>query len=486
MTLRVIIAGPHRHHIARRQNRGPEFVSPSSNGLLAQVYRHGAAHTPANVIAQSATDISSGSPACGGQTGFPRTCTAKLNLPPTGTTTDDLVAMTYDAAPSGGGFTGAHLLGIGQLLNQAIVAGTKNQKTIFLGGVVASLGGNPATIVLTANGSAQQVAIVIDPQDYGGNPITAGSSDPLANPIAVSVSENGGSGHTLMSLNGGTPASSVQVSKTTDSVELDFDGKSPAGYTAGIQLSASQVAGGGGASENARLAPFALSSSNGDYHAPTLALRGNGDELTLTVGRVGAQNSTTYSATPSNCNAIAQILPVAGSGSSATFSILARATVSNGGCTIDVTDGTYSINVAVTNTYSGILGTPAIAQFSSGLSTGQHASDITVGPDGAMWFTELSGKLGRIPATGSSPAITETTLPINAGTPAPTGVTTGPDGNLWWASPTGNVGMISTSGSGSGYAHGGPSGASPTRIVTGSDGALWFSDGQCPGQNAIV
>jgi streptogramin lyase len=53
--------------------------------------------------------------------------------------------------------------------------------------------------------------------------------------------------------------------------------------------------------------------------------------------------------------------------------------------------------------------------------------DITVGSDGALWFTEEAGdKIGRITTSGQ---ITEITLPSGA---TPQSIASGPDGNIWF------------------------------------------------------
>src|SRR2546425_9241603 len=58
---------------------------------------------------------------------------------------------------------------------------------------------------------------------------------------------------------------------------------------------------------------------------------------------------------------------------------------------------------------------------------GSSPQEITVGPDGALWFTQLgSNQIGRITTGG---VITEFAIPsANSG---PRGITTGPDGALW-------------------------------------------------------
>src|SRR5260370_13923214 len=60
--------------------------------------------------------------------------------------------------------------------------------------------------------------------------------------------------------------------------------------------------------------------------------------------------------------------------------------------------------------------------------------DITAGPDGNFWFTEIdqngsvqAGKIGRITSTGT---VSEFSLPT--GNTFATDIITGPDGNLWF------------------------------------------------------
>src|SRR6266404_663860 len=70
---------------------------------------------------------------------------------------------------------------------------------------------------------------------------------------------------------------------------------------------------------------------------------------------------------------------------------------------------------------------------------------IALGPDGAMWFTDLQfGRIGRIDANG---AVTTFSLQ-GVREPEPEGIALGLDGNLWSTeiSPPGRIGRITTSG----------------------------------------
>ncbi len=69
--------------------------------------------------------------------------------------------------------------------------------------------------------------------------------------------------------------------------------------------------------------------------------------------------------------------------------------------------------------------------------------NITLGPDGNMWFTEAAlGEIGRIMPQG---VITEFQLPASLGSASE--IVAGPDGNLWVTSAgTNAIGVISTAG----------------------------------------
>ncbi len=99
-------------------------------------------------------------------------------------------------------------------------------------------------------------------------------------------------------------------------------------------------------------------------------------------------------------------------------------------------------------------------------------SNITMGPDAAVWFTEHNAnKIGSITSAGK---LTEYSIPTpNAGA---TGITAGPDGAVWFIESGSNkIARITTSGSIAEYTVP-TSAAGLARIVAGSDGALWFTE----------
>lgn len=104
-------------------------------------------------------------------------------------------------------------------------------------------------------------------------------------------------------------------------------------------------------------------------------------------------------------------------------------------------------------------------------SANSTPTDITAGPDGAMWFTEGdTSRIGRITGGG---AVTE----FSAGAGShPTDITSGPDGALWFTDPfVGTVNRIDTAGGLTSYPLPNPT-SGAVGITSGPDGALWFAE----------
>lgn len=101
-------------------------------------------------------------------------------------------------------------------------------------------------------------------------------------------------------------------------------------------------------------------------------------------------------------------------------------------------------------------------------------TDITVGPDGALWFTSNCnvgpdlGSIGRMTTGGKK------TLYDGKGIYDPEAIAAGPDRALWFTNGHNNsIGRITTSGQIVNYALTGT--GPPYAIAVGPDGALWFS-----------
>lgn len=92
---------------------------------------------------------------------------------------------------------------------------------------------------------------------------------------------------------------------------------------------------------------------------------------------------------------------------------------------------------------------------------------ITAGPGNGMWFTEAdAGKIGRIDTI--TQAFTEYDVPSPS---RPFRITLGPDGALWFTSDK-SIGRITTHGHVHVYSIGQNN---PTGITTGPDGGIWFT-----------
>ncbi|MGZ7023751.1 MAG: virginiamycin B lyase family protein, partial [Ilumatobacteraceae bacterium] len=103
------------------------------------------------------------------------------------------------------------------------------------------------------------------------------------------------------------------------------------------------------------------------------------------------------------------------------------------------------------------------------LAPGSSPSTITLGPDGAMWFTEEgSNRIGRLTPGGS---LSE--FPIPTVQAAPGGIIAGPDGNIWFTeSKTAKIARLVPS---SGQITEFPTAVGGAGIVVGSDGNLWLT-----------
>jgi streptogramin lyase len=114
-------------------------------------------------------------------------------------------------------------------------------------------------------------------------------------------------------------------------------------------------------------------------------------------------------------------------------------------------------------------GAPSFVKFT--LSSYLSPNDMTLGPDGNIWFTshELSNEIYRITLNSKLDGFHLSDTSASA-----VGITTGPDGNLWATSRNGLV-QMTPDGEFTLYALSGKL-AAPTRIASGSDKAVWVVD----------
>jgi virginiamycin B lyase len=97
-------------------------------------------------------------------------------------------------------------------------------------------------------------------------------------------------------------------------------------------------------------------------------------------------------------------------------------------------DGSVENPILGKITTAGVVSIDSLPAADSGGLTG-----LVAGPDGALWFTGLTGKVGRMTTTGVESEYAVPEVPPPAGSPAgsasvqpdPLAITAGSDGNLW-------------------------------------------------------
>ena len=448
-------------------NKRRAFVSPSANGAQVTTY---AASNETAALATTVADISSTSSACTSGTSG-RTCTITISAP---AGSDYFVFALYDAAPVSGAIpASAHELGVAGV-TQTITAGATNTVDAPISAIVAGIGATPQSFNEPADGHSVTFAIVIAPTDFGDNPITAGSSNaPYANPIVATVSESGGSGHVLLSLNGGTPAASVTLTKATDTVQAVYDGLGSAGYNANVTLTAPAYNGQGGATqESLTVTPTLFVTNPTVFYSPspaTLNTYPEGQHV-LMISEPTASGGTAYTATPTGCSNVLSVGTVIGSGTSATLLVVGGTSVSSSGCSLAISDGTLTFEIAVTNELRSAPASPTIQEYGVGADA---PFGITTGADGNLWFTEAGGDaVSYVTDKGTG----YKSYPLSSDDfDTPWGDTLGPDGNVWFGDfNTNYVGKITTGGVISVFT--GQSYEYTNTFAAGLDGNIWFSE----------
>jgi len=133
-----------------------------------------------------------------------------------------------------------------------------------------------------------------------------------------------------------------------------------------------------------------------------------------------------------------------------------------------------------TESQSGRIGRIDIAtlvtsEFSTGLNVHALPDGIVAGPDGAMWFADLVGSIGRIDLRDHR---IKEFMPANPDdVRSPAGVASGSDGNVWFADFNGDdIGRVDAKGKITVFSSGISPYSSPEEIVEGADGAMWFTE----------
>jgi hypothetical protein len=204
------------------------ITQSEAKGLLVQTVPTGG-HT---VLAQTALNMTPGTKTI-----------ADLQLANnTGDANQNVVFLGYDTHPKHGTFPkDAKLLSYGKLTNIQVSGPSNDRFVVYLGGVVAHLTQVPDALSFPGDGRHHKTALPVHPTDYGNNPIVADTKDPYANPIRVAVVENGGTGHTRLSLNGSGGERAIVLMHSTDTIEVEYDGWRRRSYSAKLMLMAPPV-----------------------------------------------------------------------------------------------------------------------------------------------------------------------------------------------------------------------------------------------------
>lgn len=458
VAVRIFI--PRRHHRDVASMR-PFFVANSTRGIAVIVSLHGST-TPASTTNAS---VAAGSSLCKAVTGG-RQCTIAATAPPG---SDDFTIKTYDAAPSGGGFSGAKQLAIGST-TKTIAAGKKNSLNVTVGGVVAKAAVHLSWPVNPVIDKDVQT-VTVSALDADGNTIINDgwySSTGTAVKMAMSAS-NGVTGMFAFS------PTTVAFASPTSTLTFDSTKITPAQVKTGFTSTVSATPNIGGA---AGTAVFTLSK-------PAFT------EFPLTTGvayaygiTVGPDNAIWF--TENNGNAIGRIATNAPAGT--------HPAEYGNGLTNKMTTGAGPLAIALApddgklwfteNNLGNIASidptTHAITEYSTPSGVGDLTYGITAGPDGNMWFTEectAHSNIGKFNATamdGGTGLIVE--KPTNTAMSGPAWITTGPDKKLWFTETTvDKIGNMTTTGTPDDFALN-PNSIGNGRITAGPDGAMWFSE----------
>jgi virginiamycin B lyase len=391
--------------------RRRSFVSSATNGASVSVTDGGA---PATAL----VDLSATSNACH-TSGSTRTCSATITVP---IGTDTFTITTYDSAPVAGAIpAGAHELGIGSI-TQAITLSSPGV-SISISGLIANLGALPLFISLPSDGATHQVPIVLAPADFGNQPIVAGQTDPFANPISVTLTESGGSGHAVLDFDGRPSGTSATLAHSSDTVTVVYDGSGGPGYS--VSLSASAT---GAPTQTTTIAPMYLAATQLTSNTITLT---TSSPVTVTISESGAPSTQQYSAgLSSGCANVATITSTSGLGVSSTFTITGGTQPSLDACFVTISDGTSNLQLGVTNAPGGV--TPSPTPTPTATPTPTPTPVVTPTP------TPVPGS-GSVQINGYTLEPTEAIPPLTAQSPIPVQIAAAPDGNMWFASDGGAV-----------------------------------------------
>ena len=478
VTLSVAVpAAPKTLSIRRR----PKFVAPNTAGILVNTYAQSDT-SHAHLLGSTATDISSGAPACGGQSGTPRTCTIVFDAV---SGADTFVISSYDTAPVNNSFSGANQLGAA-LVNQTISSGSANTVGVALGGIIASI-----TIAIpkpNIHGTlASSQTIEVNGLDADGNVIlTDGYVDANGNPTPIQLDFVLNTGNVL------SLSTNSLAAPSASGVQLMYNGQATAAFSTALQANAGTIQAvksmlvmgpvfTAWQTQASSSFPQGITTSPASSD-PNLYFT---DQSTNSLGVVTPTGTITeYLLVGTQPRNIAPgpdgNLWITDAGSNQIEIVTTTGThvaafnppSANSGLT-GITKGSDG-NMWFTELSTGNIGyaTPAHATVESSLGTGSQPYEIVSGPDGRLWVTDL----GKNEVWAIDPT-THIAQSYTLGSPVmnPIGIAVGPDGNLWVAGVTGHIAKVTTSGTVTQY-NVPSSNSQPVGITAGADGNMWFSE----------
>jgi streptogramin lyase len=211
-------------------------------------------------------------------------------------------------------------------------------------------------------------------------------------------------------------------------------------------------------------------------------------EFTLVSGSapldiVSDGNNNLLYFTESGTGKLATINPLAGSIAAIQSSIIESPVVPSGagagldGITVGPDGNLWFTEVSVDRVGRATPNLVTVNEFSTGIAAGAAPANIVAAPDGALWFTESNfnggqGAIARITTTG----MVTNTFPLTGNNNDPEDITVGPDTNLWFTNAgSDQVGrlVLSTNAIKTFQL---PLGSNPQGIVSGPFGALYFAE----------
>uniref|UniRef100_E6QPD0 Uncharacterized protein n=1 Tax=mine drainage metagenome TaxID=410659 RepID=E6QPD0_9ZZZZ len=416
--------------------RSPKYISPSTNGATISVYPAGNDVTP---VFQQSDDLSSGSSLCSGS---PRSCTIPMEVSPGNY---DFVLSMYDAAPVSGVIPASAKELSTEKITATISPNGLNIITFKLQGIVVgapTLTCSPTPCgalnywALPADGTQHIFPIAVTATDADGNAITG--SNPYTSPISVSLTESGGSGHTVLTVNGVSEGTSATLTSPADQLALVYDGGGAPGYTTTTNVAGTSLT----------MSPM--------YVVPNAAITEGllTDTHTASVTEAGAPVSEAYT-TSTTCGSQVSA-NASGSGASATLTM--NSSVPGGthtSCAVTVKDSLASaaMTIPFNFTVPGPItaGTPTFATGGSG-TCGTGLNFTGTGQTAVMTLSD-PGYSGTISSSSGATAtatvsVSGTTATVTAGGTAGNTTVTFTDtaGNSLTCS---NVSVTLTSGSAS-------------------------------------